>query len=76
MEMKRDMDLIRTILLYLGFSNQKSQWNPVEIEGYTRAEISYHIKLLDRAGLVEAKDFGSKEDDFGLADKKINLEWS
>lgn len=51
--MKRDMDLIRKLLLTVegqehGFASD------IEIEGYTQEEIGYHAFLLDEAGLVVA----------------------
>ena len=52
--MKRDMDLIRKILLTVeseehGFVPHKK----IEIEGYTQEEIGYHAFLLGEAGLAE-----------------------
>lgn len=50
--MKRDWDLIRTILLRM------EQGNPAEIyyngiEGYPYEQVLYHLYLLYRAGLIE-----------------------
>lgn len=44
--MKRDMDLIREILLRL------EQHYLDEIEGHSAKEIAYHVSLLEGAGLV------------------------
>lgn len=55
--MKRNMDLARKILFAL--ENCESAWGPVEefeIEGHSDEEVSYHVKLLWQAGLVEAED--------------------
>ena len=60
--MKRDMDLIRAILLTIeeephGFAPK------IEISGYTQEEIDYHAILLGEAGLakvVEVTAFGDK----------------
>jgi len=51
------MDLIRTILQKV--ESCKDPWGLQEtlnIEGYDQNEISYHIKLLNDAGLLEAQD--------------------
>lgn len=55
--MKRDMDLIRSILL-------KTEENPspdeaiegLEIEGYDEKTVAYHVQLLARAGLLIAEE--------------------
>lgn len=54
--MKRDMDLVRQILLDStaqedGYAND----NPM-LEGYTEDQIGHHIYLMHEAGLVEAAD--------------------
>lgn len=53
--MKRDMDLVRAILLRLdqhphGFAP------PIEIDGYTDDQIGYHAHLMIQAGLVRGSD--------------------
>lgn len=45
--MKRDMDLIREILLRLEQNNYLN-----EIDGYSTRELAYHVSLLEDAGLV------------------------
>jgi hypothetical protein len=57
--MKRDMDLVREILLATEEKNDFSSWYVPEIEGYEKLEIYYHIKLLIQEGLVEGKDLSS-----------------
>lgn len=54
--MKRDMDLARKILFEV--EKCENPWGPneVEVEGYTHQVVSYHIKLLYQAGLIEAQD--------------------
>ena len=54
--MKRDMDLIRKILLRIEESPDFSFISPFDIEGYETEQISYHIELLDEAGLIKAKE--------------------
>ena len=59
--MKRDMDLARQILLALEAQSVEALGDPIEIEGHDDAEVSYHIKLLDDAGLLVGRDDGSAE---------------
>lgn len=54
--MKRDMDLIRAILLALEEQSAYPRAINLEIEGYDKETISFHIMLLDEAGLIEAFD--------------------
>ena len=49
--MKRDMDLIRLILLELEKSDPHDVFCP-DISGYQDKEINYHLELLISAGLV------------------------
>lgn len=53
---KRDMDLIRKILLYLEEDTNPLQWRIIEVDGKTLEEVSYQVKLLSQAGLIEGKD--------------------
>ena len=55
--MKRDMDLVRTILQKV--ESSEDPWGlheTLDIEGYTQNQISYHIKLLHEAGLLDAQE--------------------
>ena len=54
--MKRDMDLARKILLALEAQPIEALGDPIEIEGHDDDEVSYHIKLLDDARLLEGRD--------------------
>ena len=51
--MKRDLDLIRLILLEVEKNPDPQAWIDPELERYEPEQISYHIMLLDQAGLVE-----------------------
>ncbi len=52
--MKRDWELIRKILLALEeLGSTQSYLKPEDIEGYDAELVSYHIKLLMEAGLLE-----------------------
>ena len=52
---KRDMDLVRKILLDV---EESDEWrhSAVTIEGLDDEMVSYHVKLLHQAGLIEAVD--------------------
>ena len=54
--MKRDMDLIRAMLLAI--EAETSGWAPNELEipGYTQEQIKYHAVLLGEAGLADVCD--------------------
>lgn len=55
--MKRDMDLVRRILLAVEACD--NPWGPqdrLKIEGYSDQMVSYHVKILSEAGLIGAQD--------------------
>ncbi len=54
--MKRDMDLIRKILLAIEAHPEPYSWDVLlDIPGYSEKEICYQVKLLEEAGLIEAR---------------------
>jgi len=55
-DMKRDMDLARQILLELEKQTYDMGWVDINIPRYSPEVISYHVMLLDEAGLIEAQD--------------------
>ena len=55
--MKRSMDLCRAILLHLEESDSSSAPQCISVVGVSEDEVSYHVKLLADAGLIEALDF-------------------
>ena len=73
--MKRDMDLVRKILIQMdeyehGFSPQH-----LKIEGYSDEQIGYHCYLMGEAGLIENIGITSSGDNTPLALPK-NLTWA
>lgn len=51
--MKRDMDLIRLILLRVEEQDPNtSSYESITIDGYTSGEVREHIKLLANAGMI------------------------
>ncbi len=53
--MKRDMDLIRTLLLLAEEECGTKPLTRFNIEGHEDSEIFYHIELLTQAGLVDGE---------------------
>ncbi len=54
--MKRDMDLVRKILLAMEQCEHGHAPGSLEIEGYTDEAIEYHAFLMNEAGLIYAVD--------------------
>ena len=52
--MKRDMDLIRSILLKLEEENKSTVIHSLIIEGYDMATVAYHCKIMQEAGFISA----------------------
>ena len=57
--MKRDMDLVRKILLELEDTPYELGGFDLELEGHSPDQISYHVMLLNEAGLIEANDLST-----------------
>ncbi len=54
--MMRDMELIRQILLQVEANDDAQDLVDPVVEGYSEQEISYHVKLAEQAGLLDALD--------------------
>jgi hypothetical protein len=52
--MKRDLDLIRQILLEVEKNDNYLKTIAIQAEGYSPEQVSYHVMLLAKAGLVSA----------------------
>ena len=72
--MKRDMDLIRAILLKIESEAHGRAPDTLEIDGYTQEEIGYHATLLGEAKLAEVFDITTFQDLSPKA-KIIRLTW-
>ncbi|MCY7617509.1 DUF2513 domain-containing protein [Bacillus pumilus] len=53
---KRNMDIIRKILIKLEEDESPGHWKSLSIEGVDDTLVSYHIKILSEAGMIEGKD--------------------
>lgn len=55
--MKRDMDLVRKILLVLEDNPEPHDWIfDLAIDGYSDKETTYHVQIMAQAGLIEASE--------------------
>ena len=54
--MKRNMELIRMVMLAAEKTKDPFELTDPKFEGHNEAEISYHIALLDDAGLLHGQD--------------------
>jgi DNA-binding transcriptional ArsR family regulator len=73
--MKRDMDLIRAILQKVESCEDSSGLDEMpQIDGYSSAQVSYHMKLLYDAGLIKAQvaDAWGQDAEFF----SVNLTWT
>jgi len=57
--MKRDMDLVRKILLALEAHEHGNAPSELNIAGYSEEQIYYHVSLMNEAGLVHAVEAGN-----------------
>ena len=63
--MRRDMDLVRQILLAIEAESFARSGGRVAVEGHAAQEMAYHVRLLNEAGLIRAVDvspFNGPED--------------
>ena len=52
--MKRDMDLVRSILLQVESADGSIEPGQLDFMGHSQAEVYYHIELMQQRGLVDA----------------------
>lgn len=57
--MKRDMELVREILLKTEAYPEGSGWVDLHIDGPSAEIVSYHVKIMAEAGLLEAHDLST-----------------
>lgn len=73
--MKRDMDLIRQILIKMEDHEHGYVFQNFEINGYSAELVGYHCYLLDQAGLIDAINISSDDDESPNAMPKC-LTWN
>ena len=54
--MQRDLDLIRAILLDIEARGTPMELIDPVVEGYNELQVSYHVMLMEDAGLIRAMD--------------------
>lgn len=72
--MKRDMDLVRKILLAVEASERPLDSSLIRISGYSGESITEHMRLLNEAGLVEGISAYSVEHRLKWID--VRLTWA
>ena len=70
--MKRDWDLVRQGLLSLE-QTETGQLMPSDVPGWDAQAVSYHMRLLDEAGLIRARCISTNA---GLSCVGLSLTWS
>ena len=65
--MKRDMDLVRTILLALADTDEPLWSTDLVTDDYSRDVIGYHFLILDEAGLIMANVKAADNDPYYIA---------
>jgi hypothetical protein len=71
--MKRDMDLVREVLLKVEELPFDGGFHDVAVDGRTDEEIYYHVMLLDEAGFIEAMNLTTND---GVCWKAMRLTYS
>lgn len=56
--MKLDKELVREILLAVEAHNEALGWMNLKVEGRADKDVSYHVMLLDEAGLLSGVSLG------------------
>lgn len=72
--MKRDMDLVRKILLAMNDHEHGFVMEELEVGGYTQEQVGYHCFLLYEAGLIQASDV-STDDTPSPSALPVRLTW-
>ena len=73
--MKRDIDLIRKLLLYLEEKPDDKVIEELEIEGFSNKEVQYHFILMDQAGFVRCERSVSSTSDRVICVYPFSLTW-
>ncbi len=75
--MKRDMDLIRHLLLTLESKPgpQLIKAEDIEAEGFSPTEVKYHLNLMFQAGLINGEDVRSSTSDRLIQVYPFDLTW-
>ncbi len=73
--MKRDMDLVREILMVCADHEHGYAPRGLAIKGYSEEQIGHHVYLMMQAGLVEGANVTASEDPSPLAEL-LSMTWA
>jgi hypothetical protein len=74
--MKRDMDLVRDILLAVEKETSGFAFESPEVNGYSKEQIVYHIYIMVQGGLIEAQPTQTQAAVIPMDFSFINLTWA
>ncbi|MFG0541756.1 DUF2513 domain-containing protein [Pseudomonas sp. YQ_5] len=75
--MKRDLDLVRKILIQYEEKENDSMDQVLVVEGYTQSLVNYHLLLMDEAGLLRCeKSFSSSTPSRVIRVYPFSLTWA
>ena len=73
--MKRNMDLVRAILLKVEEHPLPTVEGYLEVDGYEEGPIHHHIDLLQQAGFVQAFCAKDANTEYGFLMEDVSLTW-
>ncbi len=74
--MKRDIDLIRKLLIYLEEKTDDKIIMKLELNGYSESEVMYHFILMDQADLIRCeREISSSTSDRVIRVYPFSLTW-
>lgn len=73
--MKRDMDLVRNILLAMEAEPSGNFVGRLQLEGYTSDQIGFHVIIMMQAGLIEGIDV-TTHNSFGPEARPTQITWA
>lgn len=74
--MKRDIDLIRKLLLYLEEKPDDNMIEDLEINGFSKIQVQYHFILMAQAGLIRCeRSLSSSTSDRVIRVYPFSLTW-
>ena len=74
--MKRDVDLIRTLLIHLEEKPNDEIIMELEIDGHDKSDVMYHFILMDQAGLLRCeREVSSSTSDRVIRVYPFSLTW-
>ena len=64
--MRRDMDLVRAILLKMEATTAEQKQSAFDIPGYSREQVAYHLCIMAEGGLIKTVDVSDTGSQFPL----------